>query len=187
MLKFQKASQEMQEAQAKLISKMQVSHPDDFQVLFSKLKTIQNEMFHKVMTALNTLLVKDKTSVAYLLEVQTKDLKETKAKIKALYTGDIKFEGSIEELTKKVQRNVLNILDLDLKVALDKSHLKSLPNRKTLEQQIQMGLVQGFIKEKNKKYILNASYQNQELMVNDNNLTATILPFLLMATQAGTF
>ena len=50
-----------------------------------------------------------------------------------------------------------------------------------------MAVAQGFIKEVNGKYILNGHYKNQELIVNDNNLTATVLPLLMMATQGGGF
>jgi len=49
-----------------------------------------------------------------------------------------------------------------------------------LKQQLQMGVAQGFIKENNDSYALNGYYKNKELIVNDNNLTSTILPLLMM-------
>jgi len=79
------------------------------------------------------------------------------------------------------------MISLNVDLGLDAEHLKGLPNAETLTQQIQMAVAQGFVKEENGKFILNGYYKNQELMVNDNNLTATVLPFLMMATKGGGF
>jgi hypothetical protein len=87
----------------------------------------------------------------------------------------------------KVQQEALNIANLDVNIALSDEHIKSLPNAEILRQQIQMGVAQGFVKKESGKYILNGYYKNRELMVNDNNLTATVLPLLMMATQGGGF
>jgi len=188
MLEFQKASKDMQETQSKLLTKMQ-SNPseEEMQKIFEEFGTVQQNMVNQIIHALNNMLMKDKTLIEYGLAIETKDNKESDADIKILYTGDIDFNGTIEEIAMKVQQQALNLVDLDVKIALDEEHIKALPDAEMLKQQIQMGVAQGFIKEEKGKYILNGYYKNQELMVNDNNLTATVLPFLMMATQGGGF
>ena len=187
-LEFQEATQQMQKKQSELFSKMQSnSKPEDMQKVMEEFGTLQEEMLGKIVKSLNTILVKDKTLVKYGLNIETKDNKTSNAKIALGYTGDIKFDGTIEEIATKVQQHALDLMNLNVNIALDKEHLKTLPNAEMLKQQISMGVAQGFVKEEKGKYILNGYYKNQELMVNDNNLTATVLPFLMMATQGGGF
>ena len=188
MLEFQKASKEMQEAQSKILTKIQ-SHPgeEELQKIFEEFGALQQDMMGKIVHSLNRLLIKDKSLIEYGLGIETKDDKKSNANIAIGYTGDIQFDGSLEEIAMKVQQQALNLVNLNVDIALDKEHVKTLPNAEMLKQQIEMGVAQGFVKEENGKYILNGYYKNQELMVNDNNLTATVLPFLMMASQGGGF
>ncbi len=188
MLEFQKASKEMQEAQSKILTKMQ-SNPseEEMQKIFEEFGTLQQDMMGKIVHSLNTLLVKDKSSIEYGVNIETKDNKKSNANIAIGYTGDIQFDGSLEKIAMKVQQEILNLINLNVDITVDKEHIKTLPNAEMLKQQIAMGVAQGFLKEENGKYILNGYYKNQELMVNDNNLTATVLPFLMMASQGGGF
>ena len=185
-LKFQEATQEMQKKQSELFAKMQSnSKPEDMQKIMEEFGTLQEEMVGKVINSLNTLLVKDETLINYGLNIETKDSKKSNASIEIGYTGDMKFEGPIQEIALKAQSKALEMISLDVDLGLDSTHIKNLPNAEVLKQQIQMGVAQGFIKEENGKYILKGHYKNQELIVNDNNLTATVLPLLMMATQGG--
>ncbi len=185
-LKFQEASQEMQKKQSELFAKMRSnSNPEDMQKVMEEFGTLQEEMIGKIINSLNTLLVKDETLINYGLNIETKDSKKSNASIEIGYTGDMKFEGSLQEIALKAQSKALNMISLNVDLGLDSTHIKNLPNAEVLKQQIQMGVAQGFIKEENGKYLLKGYYKNQELIVNDNNLTATVLPLLMMATQGG--
>lgn len=185
-LKFQEATQEMQKKQSELFAKMQSnSKPEDMQKIMEEFGTLQEEMIGKIVKSLNTLLVKDETLINYGLNMETKDGKKSNASIEIGYTGDMKFEGSLQEIAMKAQQKVLDMLSLNVDLGLDSTHIKNLPNAEILKQQLQMGVAQGFIKEENGKYLLKGYYKNQELIVNDNNLTATVLPLLMMATQGG--
>jgi len=188
MLEFQHATQEMQKSQSDLITKMQ-SNPseEEMQKIFKELGTLQETMMRNIVHSLNTLLVKDKTLIAYGLEIETKEKKKSNASIEIGYTGNMDFNGSIEEIVMRAQQQVLNMISLDVDIGLDAEHIKSLPDAQSAIQQIQMAVAQGFAKEENGKYILKGYYKNQELIVNDNNLTASILPLLMMATQGGGF
>jgi uncharacterized protein YdgA (DUF945 family) len=188
LMEFQKVTQEMQDTQSKLFSKMQSnSSEEDMQKIFKEFESLQKSMMEKMVHALNTLLVKDKTRIGYAFEIETKDKQKSSANLEMGYTGDIKFEGSMEDIAMKVQQEALNIANLDVNIALSDEHIKSLPNAEILRQQIQMGVAQGFVKKESGKYILNGYYKNRELMVNDNNLTATVLPLLMMVTQGRGF
>jgi len=184
MIKFQKATQEMQEAQTQLMTKMQ-NNPKEMEKIFKEFGQVQENMMGQMLHALNTLLIKDKTLLNYAINVQTKDNKTSSALAEIGYTGDMKFDGNLQDIALKAQRELLNMIQLHLNINLDAQHIKALPNAETLTQQIQMAVTQGFVKKENGKYILNGSYKNKELMVNDHNLTATILPLLMMATQGG--
>ena len=185
MLQFQKSAQAMQEEQSKLIAKMQLDNQGNMEALFTQFGKIQENMMSQIIHSLNDLLIKDKTTIAYALDIETRDTHKSQTMAKIGYTGDIKFEGTREELSQKIQKQILSLISLDLDVNLNKNHLKLLPNAQSIQPQIQMGVMQGFIKDNNSSYSINATYKNKELMVNDNNLTATILPFLMMATQGG--
>ena len=184
MIKFQKASQELQKAQTQLVKKMQ-NNPKNIEKIFEEFGQLQESMMGKIVQALNTLLIKDKTLLNYALNAQTKDTKTSSASAEIVYTGDMKFDGNLQEIALKAQRELLKMIQLHVNINLDAQHLKTLPDAETLTQQIQMAVAQGFVKEENGKYILNGSYKNQELMVNDNNLTASILPLLMIATQGS--
>jgi len=185
-MELQEISQEMQKKQSELLSKMQSnSNPEDMQKVMEEFGTMQKDMLGKMVYSLNNLLVKDETSIGYGINIETKDSKKSNALIEVGYTGDIEFKGSLEEIAMKAQQQVLDMISLNVDLGLDAEHFKSLPNAQELQAQIQMAIAQGFVKEENGKYILNGYYKNQELIVNDNNLTATVLPFLMMATQGG--
>jgi len=185
MLEFQQSAQTMQEKQGQLIAKIQTSSQEEMEAILIQLGTLQQEMMNQIIYSLNALLIKDKTTIAYVLDIETKDTKRSKIMAKIGYTGDIEFKGTVEELTNKIQKQVLSLISLNLDFNLNKSHLKFFPNAQSIEPQIRMGVMQGFIRDNNSSYAINASYKNKELMVNDKNLTSTILPLLMMATQMG--
>lgn len=184
MMQFEKATQEMQEAQTQLITKMQ-EKPEEIEKIIEEFGSIQESMMEKVVQTLNALLIKDKTSLNYALEVETKDNKKSYASADIGYTGDIKFEGKLQDLALKVEQELLKMLSLNVKIDLDIEQIKAFPDSQMQIEQLKMGVTQGFIKEENGRFLLNGSYKNQELMVNDNNLTDTVLPLIIMATQGG--
>jgi len=186
-LEFQEASQEMQKKQSELFAKIQSnSKPKDMQKIMEEFGTLQENMMAKIVHSLNTLLVKNETLINYGLNIETKENKKSNASIEVGYTGDMEFKGSLEEIAMKAQQQLLDMVSLNVDLDVNREHLKSLPNAESLKQQIQMAIAQGFVKEVNGSYILNGYYRDKELIINDNNLTSTILPFLMMTTQAST-
>ena len=181
MSEFQKVAQEAQQEQTKLLTQLQSSKAEEMQPLFEALTKIQENMVTKIIHSLNNLLIKDKTSIAYSVDIETKDKASTKALAEVGYTGDIEFKGTSEELVKKLQSQILSIIRLKVDIDLNKKHLKLLPVP-MLNKQLQMGVAQGFIKENNNSFSLNGYYKDKQLIVNDNNLTATVLPLLMMLT-----
>ena len=181
MSEFQKIAQEAQQEQTKLLTQLLSSKQEEMQPILEDLTKIQDKMVTKIIHSLNNLLVKDKTSIAYALDIETKDKASTKALAEVGYTGDIEFKGTVQELAKTLQSQILSLIRLKVDIELNKKHLKLLPIP-MLEQQLQMGVAQGFVKETNSSFSLNGYYKEKQLIVNDNNLTATVLPLLMMMT-----
>jgi len=181
MSEFQQVAQNIQKEQNQLIKKLQSQKPEEIQATMKELKNIQEKFLTALIHTLNSLLIKDKTSISYGLNINTKDKETTKAFVEVGYTGDMDFKGNIEELSKKIKTQILSLIRLNVNISLNKKHLPLLPVP-MLEQQIQMGVAQGFVKENNSSYVLDGYYKNKELIVNDNNLTSTVLPLLIMLT-----
>ena len=179
MFEFQNTAQTIQKEQSKLIQKLQTQKPEEMQATLKELDKIEEKILTELIHALNHLLIKDKTSIAYSVGIDTKDKQSSQAFLEVGYTGDMDFKGSIEELIEKIRVQLLSLIRLKVDVSLNKKHLSLLPVP-MLKQQLQMGVAQGFLKENNSSYSLNGYYKNRELMVNDNNLTSTVLPLLIM-------
>jgi len=181
MSEFQQVAQDMQKEQSNLIQKLQTQKPEEMEATFKKLGDLEEKVVTKLIYTLNKLLIKDKTSISYGVNINTKDKQSSQAFLELGYTGDIEFKGKIEELIKKMKAHLLSLINLKVNISLNKKHLPLLPIP-MLKQQIQMGVAQGFVKENNSSYVLDGYYKNRELMVNDNNLTSTVLPLLMMLT-----
>ncbi|SFV57684.1 hypothetical protein MNB_SV-14-1381 [hydrothermal vent metagenome] len=181
MFEFQQVTQNIQKEQNELIKKLQTQKPEEMQTTMKELRNIEEKFLTKIIHTLNKLLIKDKTSIAYKAKINTKDKQTSKALLEVGYTGDIDFKGTIEELTQKIKAQILSLIRVNVNVTLNKKHLSLLPIP-MLKQQIQMGVAQGFVKENNSSYVLDGYYKNKELIVNDNNLTSTVLPLLMMLT-----
>jgi len=181
MSEFQQVAQSIQKEQSTLIQKLQTQKPEEMKATLKELRDLEEKVITKLIYTLNKLLVKDKTSISYGVNINTKDKQSSRAFLEVGYTGDIEFKGKIEELIEKVRTQLLSLINLNVNINLNKKHLPllSIP---MLKQQIQMGVAQGFVKENNSSYILDGYYKNRELMVNDNNLTSTVLPLLMMLT-----
>lgn len=181
MYRFQNVAKSIQDEKDKLIENIQNQNQEEMKLTFAKLNSLDEQMIQKILPTLNKLLIKDKTNLSYSVDIDTKDKKSTKANIKVGYSGDIDFNKDIKKLAEEIRANLLSIISLNVDINLNKKHLVMLPIP-MLEQQIQMGVAQGFIKDNNSSYILSGYYKNRELMVNDKNLTSTILPLLMMLT-----
>lgn len=181
MYQFQNIAQSIQNERIELIKSIENDKSQKIRETFVKLNSLNEKMVKEIIPTLNKLLVKDKTSISYSFNIDTKDKESTQATIKIKYTGNIDFNNSIEKITKDIQKELLSIVAFDVDIDLNKKHLPLLPVP-MLKEQLQMGVAQGFIRENNSSYRLKGSYKNRELMVNDNNLTSTILPLILMLT-----
>jgi len=181
MSEFQQIAQDMQKEQNNLIHKLQTQKPEEMKATFKELENLEEKVVTKLIYSLNKLLVKDKTTISYGININTKDKQTSEAFLEVGYAGDIEFKGKIEELIRKMKAQLFSLINLKVNISLNKKHLPLLPIP-MLKQQIQMGVAQGFVKENNSSYILDGYYKNRELMVNDNNLTSTVLPLLMMLT-----
>ena len=131
------------------------------------------------------MLYKDKTSIDYRFDVQTKDKKESHGDILLGYTGEIDFSQPVERVSQKIASDIFSLFKLEVDINMNKNHIKSLPNGEELIKQLQAPMAQSMISSKNDSYIIKGYLANQELILNDNNLTNTVLPLLKMFSQMG--
>lgn len=182
--RYQESMQEIQQKQASIMLELQ-KNPKKQEENYAKLVELQKEIGTKLFASLKDTLFKDKTSINYAFNIQTKDKKESRGDILLGYTGDIDFNQTVEQIRKKIGADMFNLFKLEVDIRVDENHIKSLPNGKELLQQLQTPMAQNMITHKNEKYTIKGHLKNQELVVNDNNLTNTILPMLKMLTQVG--
>jgi len=181
MSQIQQTLKVSQKKQNRLMKELQLTKAKDISHLLLERQKIKEVMMANIIHSLNALLIKDKTYVTYALDMDTKDKSVSSASVELGYTGDMEFKGRVKELTKKVQSQILSLIRMNVDIELDKKHIKLIPANH-LSQQLQMGVTQGFVKDNNSSYSLNGYYKDKQLMVNDKNLTATILPLLMMLT-----
>jgi len=181
MFQFQQSAQQAQEEQSQLLNDLQTSSPENMQALVKQFEIIQNKMINSIVDSLNTLLIKDKSSINYRLDMESKENVSSHVQLEVGYRGNIKFEGKVEALIAKIQSEILSLIKLNLQIKLNKKHIKMIPIP-LFKEQLKIGVREGFVKENNTTYMLNGYYNNKELIINDNNLTATILPLIIMLT-----
>ncbi len=179
MFQFQNIAKNIQNERVALLKDMQKKSPEEMRETFVKLNKLDEKIVKEILPTLNKLLIKDKTNISYAIDINTKDKKSTKANLSIGYTGDIDFSKSMKKIVEEAQQKLLSIVSLNVDIELNKKHISLIPTP-MLEEQLQMGVAQGFIKDNNSSYILKGYYKNRELIVNDNNLTSTILPLLMM-------
>ena len=181
---YQESMQGIEQKQATLMIELQ-KNPKKREENYAKLVQLQKEIRTKLFSSLKDMLFKDKTSINYRFDVQTKDKKESRGDILLGYTGDIDFNQTAKQISQKIGADVFKLFKLEVDISVDKNHIKSLPNGEELIKQLQTPMAQNMIIDENNSYIIKGHLANQELILNDNNLTNTILPLLKMFTQMG--
>ena len=184
MKAYQDSMQELEQKQATLMIELQ-KNPKKQKENYAKLVQLQEEILTQLFASLKDMLFKDKTSIDYTFNIQTKDKKESHGDILLGYTGDIDFNQTAKKIRQKIGADTFKLFKLEVDISVAKSHIKSLPNGEELIQQLQTPMAQNMIADKNDSYIIKGHLANQELILNDNNLTNTILPLLKMFTQMG--
>ena len=181
---YQKSMKEIQQKQAILMIELQ-KNPKKQEENYAKLVQLQEKITSKLFTSLKDMLFKDKTSINYTFNIKNKDKKESRGDILLGYTGDIDFNQTAKQISQKIGADIFKLFKLEVDINVDKNHIKSLSNGEELLKQLQTPMAQSMIRDKNESYIIKGHLKNQELILNDNNLTNTILPLLKMLTQVG--
>ena len=178
-LAFQDTIKEVQKKQETILEKISGAKDKEEQMkAFTALQNMQQEIQNKMVMLLSDFLVKDKTTVnlnANINDGQGKALFDIK------YIGDEQLPKTLEELTAKFQKELLNWLTLNIDVKLDKSLANKLPQE--LQGQLSMAMMTGMLQDNNSSYDFNANYVPQKLMVNGQD-KSDMLMLLKMGLQA---
>ncbi len=184
MQEYQEAMQKVQEKQAKVMVNLQ-KNPNNKEENYQKLVELQEEMGVHLLDSLKDILFKDKTSITYSFKAQTKDKKESHGDILLGYTGDIDFTKTAQEIGQSINANMFTLFKLEMDIAIAQSHIQTLPNGDEFLKQLQSPMSQSMVKHQNNYYSIKGYLKNQELILNDENLTNTVLPLLKMLSQLG--
>ena len=184
MQEYQESMQKVQEKQAKVMVELQ-TNPNNKEENYKKLVALQEEMGTHLLDSLKDMLFKDKTSITYSFKTQTKDKKESHGDILLGYTGDIDFTKTAQEIGQRINRDIFSLFKLEMDIAIAQSHIQTLPNGDELLKQLQAPMSQTMVNHQNDYYSIKGYLKNQELILNDENLTNTVLPLLKMLSQMG--
>lgn len=184
MKQYQESIEKIQKKQAEIVIDLQ-KNPSNKEENYQKLAEVQQELGTALFSSLKDMLFKDKTLLSYSFKVETKDKKESQGEVLLGYTGDIDFTQTSKQIQQKIGADLFNLFKLKVDIKLNENHIKALPNGNELLTQLQNPMSQSMVKYQNENYIIKGHLQNRELIVNDENLTNTVLPLLQMLTQAS--
>jgi len=184
MHEYQEAMTKAQEKQTKIIIELQ-KNPNNKEKNYQKLVSLKEEMASHLFNALKDMLFKDKSSITYSFKSKTKDKKESHGDILLGYTGDIDFTKTAQEIRQSINTNMFGLFKLEVDIAIAESHIQTLPDGDKFLKQLQAPMSQTMVNHRNNYYTIKGYLKNQELILNDENLTNTVLPLLKMLSQLG--
>jgi len=184
MEKYQTITKKMEQKQATIMIDIQ-KNPENQEENYAKLVKLQEEMSAGILDTLKDMIFKNKSAISYSFMGQTKDKKDSHGDISLKYIGDINFSKTAQEISQEINTNLFNLFELEIDINVDEKHISTLPDGDEFLKQLQAPMTQTMVNHQNQKYIIKGHLKNQELILNDNNLTNTVLPLLKMLTQMG--
>ncbi|HAY41664.1 MAG TPA: hypothetical protein DCX64_05255, partial [Gammaproteobacteria bacterium] len=99
------------------------------------------------------------------------------ADIRLGYKGHKFAKSSLEETLLSLQKNVLDIVNAELEILVNKSLIKSLNKNEAVTVEMMLsGLInEGLVEENSTEYIVSASYKDRVAMVNKKDLSKDLL------------
>ena len=177
-LAFQNTIKEVQKQQQTTLQKLSsVKTQEEQMQVFKELQESQKEIQNKMVMLLSDFLVKDKTTFKLDAKVNGG---QTKALFNLKYIGDKQLPKTLEELTVKVQQELLNWIKLNVNIELDKALVNKLPQ--DVQSQLAMAIMTGMLQDNNSSYGFNATYEPNKLIINGQDKSSMIM--LLKALQA---
>lgn len=182
IMAFQDFIQEMQEKQQALMTDLtKAKNMEEQMAVIVKLQEFQKYIMDNFITKGAALLVKDKTHLSYYMSTTDKTDKKSLVDTKIKYLGD-PLKGTVQEIQAQLMKNLLTSLAVDIDVNIEESLLKTLPKdvAEDIAMKLEMSVAEGIVKKDKGAYSLNANYTPKTIMVNDKNMTSTLLPFIEM-------
>lgn len=184
MERYDEIAKEIEQKQAIIMIDIQ-KNPESNEANYAKLVKLQEDMSMGLIGALRDTLFKDKSAIGYTFMGRTKDKEESHGDISLKYTGDINFTKTPEQITQYIGTELFNLFDLEVDINLHEKHIGTMPDGDEFLKQLQLPMTQTMVNHQNQKYSIKGYLRNRELILNDNNLTETVLPLLKMLTQVG--
>ncbi len=170
-LAFQDTIKEVQKKQEAIQKRLSVAkNGKEIMIALEELQNIEIEIENRMAMLLSDFLVKDKTTFDFNGDINGG---QAKALLNIKYIGDEQLPKTIEELTAKIQKELLNWFALNIDIKLDKSLANRLPS--DLQGQIAMAMMTGMLQENNSTYTFNANYVPKKLTVNGKDRSDMLL------------
>jgi len=164
-LSFQDSIKKIQHKQEAILKTIQNTTDnelvmDGLQELIALQESLQNEAVRCISDA----LIQDKSIFKIATKITDKSALETTANLALTYVGKKKLPTTMAQFTAQFKQEFLDWIKFDTKVKVQKSLIHSLPPE--LQQQLNMLLMMGMVKEQKHAYTFDANYTPKKLMVN---------------------
>ena len=181
---LQSTMKNVQEKQQALLNNLRsVKTMEEQQKIIGSLQNMQSEMMEQLASNIADLLVKNRSKLYANADIIDTQSQKSRLSFDVNYVGDETLPKGLEALATKFQQEFLNWIKLNINLNLKKSLVNNLPPQ--LQQQVQMAMLTGMIKDNNSSYSFSANYVPKKLMVNGEDKTEMIGLLQLMLTGEG--
>ena len=177
LLAFQDFTKALQIKQADIVSRLisPTTGQMDMKV-YGELEAMQDETKYGMIGLLPSILKKDSSAFDLAINLEDKANKKSTLALNIDYVGDIAFPKDAKEIEKTFQKELLNLLSLDMNVKLEKDYIANLPAQlqQELAGELQMGAMLGIVKENNSSFSFEANLKPNMLKVNGEDRSSML-------------
>jgi len=184
LMKTQNLGQKIQAVEAKqksIFKRIKTAQTtEERRTAIKDLQAIQNELIHTMAEVYAGILIKNKTTLSYSIDVTEQNNKQSKVSITTTYVGD-DLPSTGEAIVNKFKKEIFDLLTLKVDIQLEESLLTEISRSE--KKKLKMMIQQGFVKQDNGRYILDAQYKSQTLTINDKDFSQILKPIMQQLNQ----
>ena len=164
-LSFQDSIKKIQHKQEAILKTMKNATDNEVAMhALQELIALQESLQNETVRCMSDALIKDKSILKMATKITDKSTLESTATLAVHYIGEKKLPTNMAQFTALFKQEFLHWVKLNTKVEVQKSLIHSLQQK--LQQQLNMLLMIGMVKEQKQSYTFDANYIPNKLMVN---------------------
>ncbi len=173
-------NQELTEMQMKAINELTAATTDkEREKALLKLEEMQGYIKTKGYHLLKQFLVNEKTMMGVALTIEDNENKQNTAEVQLAYSG-FPLVDSVEQFIQQLPENALKLFNLDAQINLNKKWLSFIP---ATSKKMEILSKRGFIQDNPSSYSAKLHYKKEKLMLNNEDISAQVLPFAKIFIQ----